>query len=82
VDIRPNVIVTGADVVARNFLNFWGAPARLVAVTTGRAPILLGFVDRELRALIELTVTGELISEVDVSVAPATLARVRATLSG
>jgi RNA polymerase sigma-70 factor, ECF subfamily len=82
VDIRPNLIVAGADAVARNFLYFWGAPARLVAVTTGRAPILLGFVDREVRALIELTVTGELISEVHVSVAPATLARVRATLSG
>ncbi len=82
VDIRPNLIVTGAGAVARNFLHFWGTPARLVAVTTGRAPILLGFVDRELRALIELTVNGELISEVHVSVAPATLALVRATLSG
>jgi hypothetical protein len=68
--------------VASNFLRFWAAPARLVAVTTGRSPVLLGFVDRELRAVIELTMTGKLIGAVHVSVAPATLALVRATLSG
>lgn len=82
VDIRPGVVADTADTVASNFLRFWGPPARLVAVTTGRSPMLLGFVERELRAVIELTITGELIAEVHVSVAPAILAPVRAMLSG
>jgi RNA polymerase sigma-70 factor (ECF subfamily) len=70
VDIRPGVVSEGADAVASNFLRFWHAPARLVAVTTGRSPVLLGFVDRELRAVIELTITDQLITEVHVSVRP------------
>jgi RNA polymerase sigma-70 factor (ECF subfamily) len=82
VDIRPNLVTDGAEAVAGNFLRFWGAPARLVAVTAGRSPLLLGFVDRELRGVIELTITGEVIAEVHVRVAPATLAQVRATLPG
>lgn len=80
-EIRPDIVTHGAAAVAGNFLRFWGAPARLVAVTTGRAPVLLGFVDRELRALIELTITGDLIREVHVILAPATLLPVRAMLS-
>src|SRR5215468_22647 len=82
VDIRPGVVTNGADAVANNFMRFWAAPARLVAVTTGRSPVLLGFVDRELRAVIELTISGDRIGEVHVSVGPALLAEVRATLSG
>jgi len=70
VDIRPGLVTTGAAAVASNFLRFWGAPALLVAVTTGCSPVLFGFVDRELRAVIELTITHQLITEVHVSVIP------------
>jgi RNA polymerase sigma-70 factor, ECF subfamily len=69
-DILPDVVTHGADAVAGNFLLFWGAPARLVALTTGRSPVLLGFVDRELRAVIELTISHQRITEVHVRVRP------------
>jgi RNA polymerase sigma-70 factor (ECF subfamily) len=57
IDLYPDRVVTGADAVAHNFLRFWsGRTARLVAVSTGGEPVLLGFHDRQLRAVIQLTV--------------------------
>jgi RNA polymerase sigma-70 factor (ECF subfamily) len=81
VDLFADLVVTGAEPVAHNFLRFWSPPARLVAVTTGPAPVLLGFVERELRALIELTINDERISEIHVTTAAATLAAVRKALA-
>lgn len=57
VNLIPDLVVTGADTVAHNLVRWWGGrSARLVAVSTGREPVLLGFLDRELRAVIQLTV--------------------------
>lgn len=81
VDLIADLVTSGADQVAGNFLRFWSAPARLVALTTGPAPVLLGFVDRELRALIELTMSGGRITKVHVIASPDALAVVRAALA-
>jgi RNA polymerase sigma-70 factor (ECF subfamily) len=56
VDVTPDRIVAGAHEVAGNMLRFWGRNARLVAVSTDRRPVLLAFLDRQLRAVIQLTV--------------------------
>jgi len=76
VDLISNHVFTGADVVAGNILRFWGWRARLVAITTGPTPLLLGFVDRELRALIELTMSGDRVSAIHVTTAPKTLEQI------
>jgi RNA polymerase sigma-70 factor (ECF subfamily) len=58
VNLVPDLVVTGAHTVAHNLLRFWGGRnARLVAVSAGRQPVLLGFLDRQLRAVIQLTVS-------------------------
>jgi RNA polymerase sigma-70 factor (ECF subfamily) len=57
IDLYPDRVVTGARAVAHNLLRFWSRrTARLVAVSTGPEPVLLGFHDRQLRAVIQLTV--------------------------
>ena len=57
IDLYPDRVVTGANAVANNFIRFWSRPTtRLVAVSTGPDPVLLGFHDRQLRAVIQLTV--------------------------
>jgi RNA polymerase sigma-70 factor (ECF subfamily) len=76
VDLISDRVFTGADVVAGNILRFWGWRARLVAITTGPTPLLLGFIDRELRALIELTMADGRVSAIHVTTAPTTLARI------
>jgi len=69
VDLLPDQVVTGANDVARNMLRFWGRRARLVAVSTGHEPVLLVFLDRQLRAVIGLIVTkSDRISEIHVYV--------------
>ena len=75
VDLLPDRITEGADLVAANVLRFWGGRARLVALSTGRRPVLLGFIGTELRAVIMLYVETERITEIHVTANPGALAR-------
>jgi hypothetical protein len=49
-------------------------------VTTGPSPVLLGFLDRRLRAVLELVMSGGRIVEIHVITAPSALADVTAAL--
>lgn len=71
VDLLPNLVTTGADIVATNILRFWGRTTRMVALSNGPHPVILGFLNRQLRAVIQLDV-GESgrISEIHVTAAP------------
>jgi RNA polymerase sigma-70 factor (ECF subfamily) len=81
IDLFPEVVTTGAPAVAGNLLRFWQSPpAQLVAISYGLTPLLLGFLGGELRALIELTMSDGLITEIHVITAPEALAVVRAAL--
>jgi RNA polymerase sigma-70 factor (ECF subfamily) len=75
VDLLPDRITEGADLVAANILRFWAGRARLVALSTGRRPVLLGFIGTELRAVILLYVDAELITEIHVTANPGAIAR-------
>lgn len=80
VDLIAGRVVVGAEEVAANIVRFWSGKARLVAVTTGPSPVLLGFLDRRLRAVLELVMSGGRIVEIHVITAPSALADVTAAL--
>ncbi|HSR87017.1 MAG TPA: RNA polymerase sigma factor SigI [Streptosporangiaceae bacterium] len=85
VDLGPETttpVVTGADRVARNLLRFWGPPATLVSHPVGGQPALLGFVGRDLAAVLVLTMDGELIQSIQVISDPRKLSFLRSQLSG
>ncbi len=63
---RRESIVTGAERVARNMVRFWGEGATLVSLSAGGQPVLLGFVDRKLTALLVLNMRGEQVQAVQV----------------
>jgi RNA polymerase sigma-70 factor (ECF subfamily) len=73
-------VVTGADRVARNLVRFWGEGATLVSVPAAGQPVLLGFVDRRLTAVLVLIMRGERIQAVQVIVDPRLLEFVSAQL--
>jgi RNA polymerase sigma-70 factor (ECF subfamily) len=82
IDLIEDLVTHGADLVAGNLLRFWGPPARLVPVTTGPAPVLLAFAGRELRGMIELTMSEHRVVEVHVTASPDALDVMRAALGG
>ena len=69
----PRPVVTGAVHVARNLLRFWGPEATLVSFPGGAQPVLLGFIGRQLRGVLVLTVRGASIQAVHVIADPAAL---------
>jgi RNA polymerase sigma-70 factor, ECF subfamily len=84
IDLGPGTttpVTTGADRVARNLLRFWGPPATLVSHPVGGQPAVLGFRDRELTAVLVLTVDAELIQSVQVIGDPRRLGFLRSQLS-
>ena len=63
---RREPIVTGAERVARNMVRFWGEGATLVSLSAGGQPVLLGFADRKLTAVLVLNMRGEQVQAVQV----------------
>lgn len=83
VDVRKDVVVVGADRVARNLLRFWGgARALLVSNPVAADATVLAFSDRELVGVLALTINGTLITSVRISVLSSALEPVRAKLFG
>jgi RNA polymerase sigma-70 factor (ECF subfamily) len=78
---RPHPVVTGGTRVARNLLRFWGPDATLVSFPGGAQPALLGFVGRELKGVLVLTMRGERIQAVHVIADPAELGFLAAQLA-
>jgi RNA polymerase sigma-70 factor (ECF subfamily) len=78
---RPHPVVTGGTRVARNLLRFWGPDATLVSFPGGAQPAVLGFVGRELKGVLVLTVRGERIQSVHVIADPAELGFLAAQLA-
>jgi RNA polymerase sigma-70 factor (ECF subfamily) len=81
VDVRAGLEVTGADRVARNLLIFFGPGATMVSLPTGRQPALLGFRDRQLAAVLLLTIGDGRIVKIHALADPAKLAFLRARLT-
>ena len=82
VDLIPGRVFVGSEQVGPNLLRFWSPPARLVALSTGPAPLLLGYIGADLQAVIELTIAHDRVSEIHVFTSPADMAKVSAALSG
>jgi RNA polymerase sigma-70 factor (ECF subfamily) len=74
VDLLPDLVTEGADLVAANILRFW-QHARLVALSTGDRSVLLGFIGTELRAVLVLYIADDSVTEIHVTANPAALAR-------
>jgi RNA polymerase sigma-70 factor (ECF subfamily) len=57
IDTRTGLVVTGAQLVARNLLLYWSGPRHtLVSQSVDAQPALLGFTDRQLTGIFVLTV--------------------------
>jgi RNA polymerase sigma-70 factor, ECF subfamily len=80
VDLRPGLVVRGADRVAANILYFWGQRATLVDLSSGPRSTLLAYVDRRLAGLLELTMAGGRITKIHVVAEPASLAHIHEEL--
>ena len=82
---EPRSVVTGAENVAANLLQFWGPGSTLVSHPVGGQPALLGFHGHALAALLVLRMRGEQVEAVHVIADPAQigfLSRQLATSAG
>lgn len=79
-DIRPGVIVHGQRRVARGILAYCARYPSLVSLPIAGQPCLLVFIDREIAAVLVLTVTGERISKIHAYAEPAKLRFLRSQL--
>jgi len=77
VDLRPGLVVHGADTVARNLVRYWGWGASLVSLPVLDNACVLAFADRDVAALFSLTIRNDRVSKVHVYAAPEALAFVR-----
>ncbi len=80
VDLRPGLVVHGSDAVSRNLVRYWGWGASLVSLPFVANPCVLAFADRQVAALLSLTVTGDRISALHVTARPEALAVFRRRL--
>jgi RNA polymerase sigma-70 factor (ECF subfamily) len=65
-------LVTGAEAVAANLLQFWGQGATLVSHPVAGQPAILAYLGRDLAGLITFTLRGGLIQSVHVVADPVT----------
>lgn len=72
IDLRPGLIVHGAENVAGNLLRFWDG-ASLVSLPFVDNPCLLAFKDREVAGLFELTVGADRVTKIHVYAEPRAL---------
>jgi RNA polymerase sigma-70 factor (ECF subfamily) len=77
---QRQAVINGAERVARNLVRFWGEGATLVSLSAAGQPVLLGFVDRQLTAVLVLTIRRERIAAVQVIADPRMLEFVGAQL--
>jgi RNA polymerase sigma-70 factor, ECF subfamily len=83
VDVLKDVVVLGADRVARNILRYWGGPGFvLVSHPASNDLVLLAFVKRELVGVLDLAIDGDRIAKIHIHVQPSTLEPLRARLFG
>jgi RNA polymerase sigma-70 factor, ECF subfamily len=82
VDLRPGLVVHGAEAVATNLVRYWGHGASLVSLPFVDRPCLLAFRHREVAALLSLTVTDDRVSKVHVYVEQQALEFLRTRTTG
>jgi RNA polymerase sigma-70 factor, ECF subfamily len=80
-DLRPGLVVTGAQRVARTILHYWGKAAIFVSLPIAGQPCLLAFVNREVAGLLVLDVRDERITKIHVYADDANLRFLRYQLS-
>jgi len=78
VDLRPGLVVHGAESVARNLVRFWGWGASLVSLPFVDHPCIVAFAEREPAALLALSVSGDRVTKVHVYADPRALDFLRA----
>jgi RNA polymerase sigma-70 factor (ECF subfamily) len=81
VDLLPGVVTTGAHDVAHNVVTFWGRRTTMVPYDLDGRPVVLGFVGRRLRAVLDLHVDGGRVSEIHVIATDRSLDELRAALA-
>jgi RNA polymerase sigma-70 factor (ECF subfamily) len=85
VDLGPDVpappVAVGSDLVARNLLSYWGPGATLVSHPIGDQPALLAFRDRQLAAVLVLTMRDDLIASIHVISDPRKVGFLRSQLA-
>ena len=79
---RRETVVTGAEQVARNLVRFWGEGGTLVSLSAVGQPVLPGFVDRRMTAVLVLIMRRERIQAVQVIADPRLLEFVSGQLPG
>jgi RNA polymerase sigma-70 factor (ECF subfamily) len=77
---RRQPVITGAERVASNLVRFWGEGTTLVSMPSPGQPVLLGFADRKLTAVLALVMRGERIQAVRVIADPQLLDFISAQL--
>ncbi len=83
VDALKDVVVLGADRVARNILRFWGGPGIvLVSHPAAEDLVVLGFFERKLVGVLDLAIDNARITKIHIHVQPSTLQPLRARLFG
>jgi RNA polymerase sigma-70 factor (ECF subfamily) len=82
VDLRPGLVVHGAESVAHNLVRYWGGGASLVSLPFVDNPLVIAFAERDVAALFSLTVTGDRVSKVHVYAAPPVLDFLRQRVLG
>jgi RNA polymerase sigma-70 factor (ECF subfamily) len=78
VDTRIRAPVVGARRVASNILRFWAGRVTFVSQPVGKQPALLAFRDRQLAAVLLLTMGGDRITKIHVIADPTKLEFLRA----
>jgi RNA polymerase sigma-70 factor, ECF subfamily len=73
VDFWTSQTTVGATDVATNILRYWGRRATLVSHPAGDTPVLLGFIDRQLLAVLVLHLSASKITEIHVIADPVKL---------
>jgi RNA polymerase sigma-70 factor, ECF subfamily len=80
VDLRPGLVVHGAETVAINLVRYRGWGASLVSLPFVDKPCVLAFAERDVAALFSLTVDGDRVSKVHVYADARALAFIRARI--
>jgi RNA polymerase sigma-70 factor (ECF subfamily) len=80
-DLRPRLVVRGAQRVAVNLLRYWHADVRVVSYPMGEEPVLLRFEGGELTGVLVLHLRDELITKIHGIFDPGKLAVLRADLA-
>jgi RNA polymerase sigma-70 factor (ECF subfamily) len=80
VDVRPGFVLEGSDRVAANLIRRFGPRANMVSLPIAGKPCVLVFVERDIEAVLELTVADGRVTTIQAQADPAKLRFLRTQL--